>query len=232
MKVKQFKYASDNLSYLIYSKKSAVAVDAGAVDEITEYASDKGLQIIAVTNTHSHPDHTLGNRAMIEKTGAVFYDCKLIRTLEFIEVDDEKLMIYFTPGHIDDCLTFKAGNSLITGDTLFNGTVGNCFSGDMKSFFESIQFLLTFPEHTLIYAGHDYVRESMAFARTIDPDNPNIDRYLKKYNPDHVVSTIKDELEVNPYVRFNSEDMIAILKQKQPPCGTEYERWLSIMELY
>lgn len=32
----------------------------------------------------------------------------------------------------------------------------------------------------LIYAGHDYVKTSVAVARQFEPDNPNLDIYLKK----------------------------------------------------
>ncbi len=232
MKIKQFRYGPDNLAYLVYGTKTALAVDPGAVDEMIAFAKSENLTITFITNTHSHHDHTTGNREMLKKSGGRFLDCGKIRNREFIDIDGEKLLILYTPGHMDDCLSFRAENFMITGDTLFNGTVGNCFSGDMKSFLDSVKQLTSYPKETLIYAGHDYVKESMAFARTIDKNNPEIERYLERYNPDHVVSTLEDEFKANPYVRFNDADMIEIMKKKGLPVKTEYERWLSIMELY
>ena len=84
----------------------------------------------------------------------------------------------------------------------------------------------------MVYAGHDYVRYAVQFARTIDPDNPELDRFLTRYDPYHVFSTLADELKVNPYVRFNDEKMIAILKDKGLPVETEFQRWKSLMEVY
>ena len=216
----------------VYGKKTAVAIDAGAVNEIISFAKKAGVTIKSVTNTHSHYDHTSGNASILEQTNADFLDCKSLKHEKYIEIDGEKLEIFHSPGHMDDCITFKAYNCLITGGTLFNGTVGNCFSGDMKGFLESIKLLMSFPPETIIYSGHDYVREAIAFTKTIDKDNAELDAYLAKRNPYHVVSSIADELEVNPFVRFNDEKIISILKEKGLSRNSEYNRWKSVFELY
>jgi hypothetical protein len=38
---------------------------------------------------------------------------------------------------------------------------------------------------TVVYAGHHYVEQAMAFARVIDPGNPGID--LQAFGPVHPV---------------------------------------------
>ena len=231
MNIKQFRYSSDNLGYLLYAEKSAIAIDGGAVDQIISFAVQNGLKIEYVTNTHSHPDHTMGLKSLIGKSGAVYLDHNTLPAKGFIGLDSEKINIYHTPGHTVDSVTFHAGNFLITGDTLFNGTVGNCFSGDLLAFYHSIVRLISLPKDTIIYAGHDYVEYSMSFARLIEPGNGNINSFLKKYNPEHVFSTLEDELKVNPYVRFNDSEMISVLKARGLPVSTEFERWESIMSL-
>ncbi len=227
--VKQFFYDSDNLGYLVYGDGHAVAIDSGAVDPMIEFAGERNLTIEWVTNTHTHHDHVAGNRQMLDRTRAKFVSCTALNDLEFIEIDGERIRIFHTPGHTADSFTFKAGNNLITGDTLFNGTVGNCFSGDLAGFFTSIKLLTAFPGKSLVYAGHDYFRDAMAFARSIDPKNPHIDPFLDAYDPGHVVSTLDDELRVNPYVRFNAPALIARMERDHLPVETEYERWCSIM---
>jgi len=92
--------------------------------------------------------------------------------------------------------------------------------------------IFRFPEKTIVYAGHDYVRDAIQFARTIDPENLELDRFLSKYDPYHVFSTLADERKVNPYVRFNDDRMISILKNKGLPVETEFQRWKSLMEVY
>ena len=231
MNIRQFRYSSDNLGYLVYQGRDAAAIDAGAVAPTLAFAQTRALRIRYVTNTHTHYDHTSGNDELLRRTRAEFLDCRDLAHGASIVLGQERLRVYKTPGHMPDCVTFHTGDALITGDTLFNGTVGNCFSGDLKSFFESIRFLISFGPQTLIYGGHDYVSESMIFARTLEKDNPQIDRYLARYDPAHVVSTLADELRVNPYLRFNDPVLIRILEARGLPVKTEYDRWHSIMQL-
>jgi len=231
LNIKQFRYSSDNLGYLLYAEKSAIAIDGGAVDQICSFAADNGLKIEYVTNTHSHPDHTMGLKSLLTKTGAVYLDHNLLPAKDFIGLAGEKIYVYRTPGHTDDSVTFHAGNILVTGDTLFNGTVGNCFSGNLFAFYNSIVRLISFPKDTIIYAGHDYVEYSMSFARLIEPGNGDIDSFLKKYNPEHVFSKLEDEFKVNPYLRFNDSKMISVLKERRLPVSTAFERWESLMSL-
>ncbi|MBU0991633.1 MAG: MBL fold metallo-hydrolase [Proteobacteria bacterium] len=230
MNVKQFRYSSDNLAYVIYGKESAAAVDGGAVDDILSFVEKSGLTLKYVSNTHSHYDHIIGNKDLLKRSGARFLDNQTLRNNGFFDVDGENVFVYHTPGHMDDCVIFKAGDTLITGDTLFIGTVGNCFSGDLKGFYESIKLISTFPPETTIYPGHDYVRESLVYARSIEPDNKDILRFLEKYDPSHVFSTLADEMKINFYLRFNDDRIINMLQQKGVPVGTEYERWLGLMK--
>jgi hydroxyacylglutathione hydrolase len=109
--------------------------------------------------------------------------------------------------------------------------VGNCFSGDLSAFHASINKLLALRENTVVYAGHDYMEYAMAFARTIDPENPKIDRFLKTHDPNHVRSTLAEEKKVNPYLRFNDPEMIRILTGRGLAVATENQRWDAIMQL-
>ena len=232
MKVKQFKYSSDNLGYLLYGQKEAAAIDGGAVDKIVKFIEDNGITLKYVLNTHTHYDHTSGDKELIKITGAEYLDNETLRTHKEFEIEGEPVKVHHTPGHMNDCLTFQTGNVLITGDTLFTGTVGNCFSGNLRGFFESIKFFLTFPGETVIYPGHDYVREALIYGKSIEPDNTDIEKFLEKYNPDHIFSTLDDELKINLFLRFNDERVISMLKKKNFPAETEYERWMALMNEY
>ena len=231
MKVKQFRY-SDNLGYVIYGKGSAMAIDGGAVKEILSFIGLNGLKLQYVTNTHTHMDHTVGDKGLLAETGAIYLDNKTLRKNEAVELEGEEIRVYHTPGHSEDSVVFHLGNVLISGDTLFNGKVGKCFTGDLKGFYKSIKMVMDFPGDTIIYAGHDYVEEYMEFAKNLEPDNEHIDEYLKKYDPGHVRSTLDEELKVDPFLRFNDKKIISILEKKGLPVETEYERWESIMTIH
>jgi hydroxyacylglutathione hydrolase len=231
MKIKQFRYNADNLAYLIHNRGAALAVDGGAVSAMVHFIEEKGLALVGVTHTHGHPDHTTGSRELAEAAGASLMDHRRFSDGQQIDLGGQPVRVLHTPGHTADSITFAFDGALVTGDTLFNGTVGNCFSGDLDAFYRSIERLAAFPPATRVFAGHDYVRASMAFARQLEPGNGEIDAFLAAYTPYAVVSTLADERAVNPYLRFNTPAMIELMTQRGMDVSTPYRRWCSMMTL-
>ena len=229
MNVKQFKYSMDNLGYLIYGDKTVIAVDGGAVRTMLSFLEEHGLELSIVTNTHSHGDHTCGNTELLSATGAEFISADELHALGSLELEGSKIDIIQTPGHTADSVCFYFADILISGDTLFNGKVGRCFTGDFRTFYGSIQKLLKLPGNTIVYAGHDYVEEYMEYARMVEPFNSSIDRYLKMYDPNHIFATLADEVTVDPFLRLNEPSVISYLEQRGLPASTEYIRWESLM---
>jgi len=229
--IKQFRFSADNLGYVIHSRGMAAAIDGGAAESILDFLESEGLRLSWISNTHNHADHTAGNRMLIKRTGAPLLRFEDLQDRRIFRLDDLPVTARRTPGHTLDSVCFHAGDDLVTGDTLFNGTVGNCFTGDLDAFYRSIRLLTAFPPATRIYAGHDYVRDSMEFARRIEPENMFIDAFLKRYDPARVFSTLEDEFRINPYLRFNEPEIIKLLKSRGLPCGTEEERWKSLMSM-
>jgi len=230
--IRQFRYSRDNLAYLVYGGGSAVAIDGGAVEEILTFVADNNLVLRYVTHTHQHADHTCGTRELAAATGA--------RPLDFGSISADELLpwegaadieVWPAPGHTLDSVVFKIGSVLISGDTLFNGTVGNCFSGDLHSFYHTIQRIMELDDDTVIYAGHDYVRESIAFARHLEPDNAALDGYLARYDAGWVRSTLGMERTVNPYLRFNEPALVRLMEKRGLAVASEYDRWQGVMHL-
>ena len=230
LQLKQFRYNIDNLGYLVYGKKYAMAIDGGAPGEILSFIKSRSLNLLFVTNTHGHADHTSGNVALLHEPNARILVYEEIRDAE-IELEGRKIRVYNTPGHTVDSLCFHIDNVLVTGDTLFNGTIGNCFSGDVKGFYLSVKKIMSLPESTVIYAGHDYIEEAMNFASRLEPDNEYIRIFLQNYTPAHVSSRLTEEFRVNPYLRFNERSIIDLLKRNGLPTKTEWQRWQSLMTI-
>jgi hydroxyacylglutathione hydrolase len=231
LEIKQFFYGGDNLGYLLYTGTRAMAIDGGATNDILAFVEKNDLILETVTNTHGHGDHTTGTRRLAKAAGAVHLDHRRFADGQTIDLGGETVTVRLTPGHTMDSVTFAADGCLVTGDTLFNGTVGNCFSGDLRAFLRSIRLLMGYPASTRIYAGHDYVAASLAFARHLTPENRALDAYAGRYDRNHVVSTLADEMAVNPYLRFNDPEIVRLLEAKNLPTGTEYQRWEGIMSI-
>ncbi len=229
--VEQFRYGHDNLGYLIFGNSEAMAVDGGAWQEILEFVSRHSLKLLYVSHTHRHHDHIEGSEQLLEKSGARLLGFHELQDGAVIALDGEPVHVYRTPGHSIDSICFHAGRYLLSGDTLFNGTIGNCFSGNLRAFYESIRRLMALPEDTVVFPGHDYVELAIAFARCLEPENRDLDAYMSRYDPDCVRSLLRDELKVNPYMRFNDPGIIEILKKRGFPVDSERERWQSLMEI-
>jgi hydroxyacylglutathione hydrolase len=229
MKLKQFRYSEDNLGYLIYGRKVAAAIDGGSVENILSFLKKHNLELGYVLNTHTHFDHTVGNRALLDSTGAKYIEiAELIKEGSF-ELEGDPVRVYHTPGHTHDSVVYYFDNILISGDTLFIGKAGRCFTGDEEEFLRSIKLLLSLPRDTLIYPGHDYVREYLETAKSIEPDNIHIDAFLKKYDPGNIFSTLEDELRINPTLRFGDEKMVSILRLQGLPHAAELDCWKSLL---
>ena len=231
MNVRQFRYGQDNLGYLLYGEREAVAVDGGASGEMLAFLREHGLTLRYVTNTHSHGDHTCGNGELLRSTGAEFLDAPALRRTGTVELEGETIRVIETPGHTADSVCFLADGMLLSGDTLFMGKVGRCFTGDVRGFYEAIEKLEVLSDETLVYAGHDYVEEYLDFAAGLEPGNPWIEPYRARYDPADVVASLGDEKLVDPFLRLDEPSVVSALEERGLPAGSRYERWRSLISL-
>ena len=71
--------------------------------------------------------------------------------------------VLHTPGHTPACLTYVIGDAAFVGDTLFMPDFGTARcdfpGGSADMLWNSIQKILTLPEDTRIFVGHDYKAE-------------------------------------------------------------------------
>jgi hydroxyacylglutathione hydrolase len=232
MQISQFRYGADNLGYVLYTGKKALAVDGGAVQKILDFLEKNDLTLEVVTNTHNHPDHTAGSADLAKLSGARLISPAQAAKQKHIGLGDKKIEVLATPGHTADSVCFYTPGILVSGDTLFNATVGNCFSGDLTAFYHSIKTLMALPDDTFVYAGHDYVEQSIELARHIEPDNKAIDQYLAAYDPSLVRFTLAQEKAVNPYLRFNEPALVKLMEARGLDTSTEIARWYALMKAF
>jgi len=229
--VLQFRYGQTNLGYLIHDGSRAIAVDGGDAGGILKALKELNLKLILITNTHSHADHTPGNALLLKNTDAELIpsaDLKDGQRLDFLK---EPVTVLKTPGHTADSVCFHMNGSILTGDTLFGGKVGRCFTGDTAALYRSVGRIMELPPGTLMYAGHDYVEEYLDFAASVEPDNPAVEEYLKRYDPKLVRSTLEEERKVDPFLRLDRSAVIDYLKRKGLPAETEFQRFESLLRI-
>jgi hydroxyacylglutathione hydrolase len=228
-----------NFNYLIACGETgeALAVDPLDHEKCLKAARDAGWTITQILNTHEHRDHTGGNDAMVQKTGAKILAhrnakdkiadiarglgagdvVKVGKTVELEALD--------TPGHTMShvCLLSHTDQpALFCGDTLFNAGAGNCHNGGhpaelYKTFAEQLARL---PDSTLVYPGHDYIENNLRFTLSREPDNRQAQAMfekLKGQDPGRAyVSTLAVEKEINTFFRLTSPTLIAKLREAFP----------------
>ena len=228
-----------NFNYLIACPETgdALAIDPLDHKKCLKAAHDNGWTITQVLNTHEHPDHTGGNRAMIAATGAKLLAhanakdkidgldvglaagdvVKIGATVELEALD--------TPGHTMShvCLLSHTDQpALFCGDTLFNAGAGNCHHGGHPSeLYDTFAGQLArLPDGTLIYPGHDYIDNNLGFTLDREPDNARaaaLKDELAGQDPGNaLVTSLALEKEVNAFFRLHSPTVIARLREAFP----------------
>jgi len=228
-----------NFNYLIACSETgeALAIDPLDHERCLQAARQEGWDITQILNTHEHRDHTGGNAALVEKTGAkllAHHNAKdkiagVDRGLQAGDVvkvgKTVELEALDTPGHTmcHICLRSHGDRpALFTGDTLFNAGAGNCHNGGhpmalYRTFAEQLSRL---PQDTLVYPGHDYIENNLRFTLDREPDNERARGLLESVrgqDPNHAfVSTLDVESTVNTFFRLTSPSVIARLREAFP----------------
>jgi hydroxyacylglutathione hydrolase len=224
-----------NFNYLVYcdDTRDCLAIDPLDVDLILNTAHKENLHIKYIVNTHEHKDHTEGNLALKAQTNAKIMAHHHAQHLipgfdEGLKAGDSlhigttiALKILETPGHTQHsiCLFDDKIPSLYTGDTLFNCGCGNCHhGGDPEIMFHTFETQLQhLPDETLIYPGHDYIRNNLKFAQSFQPDLSAIRTLENKLSDkDIYISTLGEDKTVNPFFRLNDVKLIEGIHQKTP----------------
>lgn len=228
-----------NFNYLIACGETgeALAVDPLDHQKCLGRARELGWEITQVLNTHEHHDHTGGNAAIIAATGARLLAhanardsiagidrglqagdvIKVGRTVELEALD--------TPGHTMCHICLRSHTetpAIFSGDTLFNAGAGNCHHGGhapelYTTFAEQLACL---PDTTLVYPGHDYLANNLAFTLDREPDNERAATLLqqvKDQDPNKpLVTDMALERQINTFMRLDSAAVIARLRQSFP----------------
>ncbi|SPU51812.1 Probable polyketide biosynthesis zinc-dependent hydrolase BaeB [Brevundimonas vesicularis] len=161
-----------------------------SIDAVMAALRSEGLKLALVLETHAHADHLtaaahlraatgvsigIGGRITqvqsafgplfgaedVRPDGAVFDH--LYADGDAFALGDLTVEVIHTPGHTPACVSYRIGDAVFTGDTLFMpdyGTARTDFpGGDARTLYRSIQRLLTLPNETRIFVGHDYLPE-------------------------------------------------------------------------
>ena len=169
-------------------------------EQIFKAMKDNGFEVAAILLTHGHFDHIWGCSRLRQLTSASVYAYEgeeallqsahlnvsaeagractvkaniLLKDGEEVTIEDMTFKLIATPGHTQGscCYYFEEAKMLISGDTLFEESVGRTDlpTGSMSTLVRSIKDkLFVLPDGVVVYPGHG--------------DSTTIE-HEKKYNP-------------------------------------------------
>jgi hydroxyacylglutathione hydrolase len=219
---------ADNYIWLVHDEESGetAVVDPGDAAPVLAEAERRGWTIGQVWNTHWHPDHTGGNLAIKEATGACISGpaAETIsgRNVALREGDEVRIgehigRVVEVPGHTlgHIALVFDKERVAFVGDTLFAMGCGRLFEGTPEQMYRSLRQLTALPEDTRLYCAHEYTLSNARFAAHAEPGNAAVaDRLarvevMREAGQITLPTTVAEERETNPFVRSTNVEEFA-----------------------
>lgn len=238
---------NDNYIWVIKNNKlnEAIIVDPGEAQHILEYLKKNNLKLRAIFITHKHNDHTGGIKEIIEHHDDIcVYGNVISNVPEITHPVSEKTIIKIsgwlaewlvleTPGHTFDHIAFYSEPNLFCGDTLFSAGCGRVFEGTYQQMLNSLKKIAALPNETLVYCAHEYTVANLKFASAVEPENIAIKNKtanateLRLDNKPTLPSKLKNEKEINPFLRCHIE---SIIKKISTVAGKKLTSELEVFE--
>jgi len=167
--------------------KKAAVIDPGSGSQmLSKWIKEHDVEITRIILTHGHYDHIgavedlrrefqakvaihqddaeMLNNSRKNLASFMGWDFTippadiLLEDNQVIEIGEKKLQVLHTPGHSPGSICLLLEDGLISGDTLFEGSVGRTDfpGGDMRKLLKSIhQKLMVLNDNTKVYPGHE-----------------------------------------------------------------------------
>lgn len=214
----------DNYAYLIVGDNELWVVDPTEASPVQAAIARHGKALKGILATHHHHDHVGGIEELcaLHKSAqgsspwvaghasdrgripaqSVFVDAPRGQYIKSgLRVAGHEVWAAHIPGHTRGAIAWRIGEELFTGDTLFSGGCGRLFEGTAQDMFESFQTLLSCPDQTRLWFGHEYTRSNLEFARATDPDHFGYREAIESLQEPSCPTTVKREREINIFAR-------------------------------
>ena len=227
---------ADNYLWLIHDADSGetAVVDPGDPAPVLAEAKRRGWKIGKIFNTHWHPDHTGGNLAIKERTGATIMGPAgengrvpgldvALREGDSVSIGGHGAEVWAVPGHTIGHIAyiFRDDRAAFVGDTMFAMGCGRLFEGTPQQMHHSLDRLAGLPDDTRLYCAHEYTLANAQFAAHAFPESKAIADRLRHVERERsnarstVPTTVAEERATNPFLLARDVDHFAQLRARK-----------------
>ena len=231
---------NDNIVWIWVHGDQAVVIDPAVSDPIVDWLDRRGLELVAVLQTHHHSDHIGGTLGLLQRWSSaeviaaaddqerIPFQTRSVRDGDEIQLLGRPVKVLdvraHTRAHIAYWLPQEASSTsvnsvLFCGDTLFSGGCGRLFEGTPADMHRALQRLGSLPPETLVCCAHEYTEGNLSWAAQQVPDDAVITNRLKEVQAIRrsgsltLPSSIEEEWRTNLFLRATSSEQLGRLRQ-------------------
>jgi len=234
-----------------------------SAEAILAEAEKRGVKIGLVLKTHAHADHLSSAPYIKLKTGAMVAIGEHIKEVqrifrpvfnamdvsgngsefdhlfkdgEHFRIGNIEAEVIYTPGHTPACVSYKIGDAVFVGDTLFMPDYGTARAdfpgGDAHELYRSIRRILSMMPETRLFMCHDYKapgRDQYAWQTTVAEERAKNVHVHEGVSEDEFVKLreARDETLAAPLLLLPSIQ-VNIRAGKLPPAESDGVHYLKI----
>ena len=227
----------DNYVFVLHDGRRAAVVDPAVAPPVARWLEARGLELVAVLQTHHHSDHIGGSRELLRRwplaaVVAASADRERIPFQTIGVADGERvallgheLEVLAVPAHTSAHIAFhlpgRPAGDLFCGDTLFAGGCGRLFEGTPEQMWRALRRFAALPEGTRVWCAHEYTETNLRWAASRRPDDAAIAarlakvRQLREAGLATIPSTIALERATNLFIRAGDAEELAELRRSR-----------------